>query len=152
MSDIASAFRDHLRTESTVTQYVGQRVRTRWARSSSFRDSSGKVQPYIIVLSISGDALHHQGGAMNRRNPRVEAHCFARTATAVNKTSNAVIGVMDGLTKTYMGRQNLFIRSIVLAVVPREVDEPPQDGSEDPVFRDLLEFDVWHEQDVPVFA
>lgn len=152
MSNIAAAIRDHLKTEPTVTAHVGARVSARWQKSSRFRNARGKVQPYIIVLQVPGESLHHQGGAMNRMNPRVEAHCFARTDSAVNDVSVAVLGVMDGLTKTYMGVQNLFVRSIVLATSPTHIDEPPEDGSDDPLLRDLLEFDVWHEQAVPVFA
>lgn len=152
MSDVTGAIRDHLKTESTVTQYVGSRVRARWAPYTDFRGSGGKVRPYIIVLQISGETLHHQGGAMNRMNPRVEVHCFAGVSSDANKLSTAVRGVMDGLTNRYMGRKNLFIRSIILAMPVREIDEPPQEGSDEAIFRDLLEFDVWHEQAVPVFA
>lgn len=152
MSDITSAIRDYLKTEPTVTAFVGPRVRTRWASCSDFRGSDGKVRPYIIVLQISGETVHHQGGAMDRMNPRVEAHCFAGVSSDANKLSTAVRGVMDGLTNRYLGRKNLFVRSIMLAVPVREIDEPPEDGSDEAIFRDLLELDVWHEQAVPVFV
>lgn len=152
MSDIAGAFRDHLKTESTVTDLVGTRVRTSWAPANYLRGSGGKARSYIVALKGGGQKLHHQGGVMSKVNPTVEVYCIAGTRSDANRLSTAVEGVLDGRPEGIMGRKNLNVRSVILPSPARELDEPPEDGSDNWVCKDLLEFDVWHDQDVPVFV
>lgn len=152
MSDITAAFRDHLKTESTVTDLVGTRVRTRWAPANFLRGSDGRPRSYIVISKAGGQRLHHQNGVMSKVNPTVEVYCIAGTRGEANRLSTAVTNVLDARPKGIMGRKNLVVRSVILPVEPRELDEPPQDGSDDWVCKDLLEFDVWHEQKVPVYA
>lgn len=152
MSDITGAFRDHLRTESTVTDLVGTRVRTSWAPASYIRGSDRKVRSFIVVLKRGGPRLHHQEGVMSKVNPTVEVYCIAGTRGDANRLSTAVTGVLDGRPEGLMGRKNLNVRSVILPEEPREEDEPPTDGSDYWLCKDILDCDVWHEQDVPVYA
>lgn len=152
MSDITGAFRDHLRTESTVTDLVGTRVRTSWAPANYLRGSGGKLRSYIVILKAGGERLHHQEGVMSKVNPTVEVYCIAGTRGDANRLSTAVTGVLDGRPEGLMGRKNLNVRSVIQPSEPRELDEPPQDSSDNWVCKDLLEFEVWHEQEVPIYA
>lgn len=152
MSDITGAFRDHLRTESTVTDLVGTRVRTSWAPANYLRGSGGKPRSYIVILKAGGERLHHQEGVMGKVNPTVEVYCIAGARGDANRLSTAVTGVLDGRPKGLMGRKNLNVRSVIQPLELRELDEPPKDGSDNWVCTDLLEFEVWHEQEVPIYA
>ncbi len=153
MSDVTRAFCDYLKAESTVTDLVGARVRTRWARAKDLRGSDRKIRPGIIVREApGGEQLHHQGGAMDRVRTVVDVYCVAGTDSEATDLTKAAQAVLDGRPEGVMGRKNLNVVGVKLLGPARELDEPPEDGSDDWVCKNLLEFEVWHEQKVLVFA
>lgn len=151
MSDITDAIRDHLVGSAGVTAICGTRIRRGWARASDFRDDDGNIQAYIIIIKTGGEGVHHMTAASALANPTLEVYCCAGTRGVANALSEAVREVMDGLRVSAMGDANLNVWTM-RGRPAVELDEPATDASERGVFKDLLVFDVWHAQSVPVPA
>ena len=142
MSDITAAIRDKLESVTAVTDIVSTRIRRGWADKLD-------IQPYILITKTAGGTQpHHMTAAVGLANPRIDIHCVASTRAGANALSEAVREALDGLPGTY-GDDNLSVKMIHLFGPAIEVDEDPKDGSQNTVFRDILEFEIWHAQSVP---
>jgi len=138
---ITEAIRDHLLDNTAVTDIVGKAVRESWAHHDQV--------PFVTIDGPYTTPENHQKGASARVSSKLQIDCWERSRGHAAVLSTAVREALLRISEGTMGGDDMIVRSVTLIDGPHAEDQEPTDQSKGGIFRDRMEFLVWHEQSVP---
>ena len=138
---VTEAIRDHLLDNSDVTNIVGEAVRESWAHHDQL--------PYVTIDGPHTSPEHHQTAELGRVESLLQIDCWEKRSRGhVARLSIAVRKALYRKTAAAMGGDALSVGPMMCVDGPRAMDQESTDGSKGGIFRDFMEFSVWHEQEV----
>lgn len=143
MSFVLSVY-EQLAADTTVTDIVS---------TSIYRGSAPQSAaiPYVVMHEISKPHAHHLGGASGLAMPRIQIDCIANDPDTCETISEAIRDTLDGFRGTLGTSNTTNVRKMWLDT---ELDDnfSPQDGSDVPIYRRIMDFSVAHAESVPSLA
>ena len=138
---VTEAIRDHLLDNSDVTDIVGEAVRESWAHHDQL--------PFVTIDGPHTSPEHHQTAEAGWVESILQIDCWGTSRGNVTVLSTAVRKALYRKAVGAMGGDSLSVRSVMCVDGPIAMDQPPTDQSKGGgVFRDMMEFSVWHAQEV----
>lgn len=137
---LTEAIRDHLLDNSAVTDIVGEAVRESWAHHDQL--------PFVTIDGPHTSPEHHQTAELGRVESMLQIDCWHKSRGHVTVLSTAVRKALYRKTAAAMGGDALSVGPMMCVDGTRAMDQEPTDGSKGGVFRDRMEFSVWHAQEV----
>lgn len=138
---VTEAIRDHLLDNSDVTDIVGEAVRESWAHHDQL--------PFVTIDGPRTSPEHHQTAEVGRVESSLQIDCWEeRSRGHVTRLSTAVRKALYRKTAAAMGGDSLSVGPVMCVDGPHNEDQSPTDGGKGGIFRDRMEFSVWHEQEV----
>lgn len=134
----------YLKTKTAITDLVGSGGS---ARISPAKINQGDGFPAIRFVITGGESHESLTGAVGNRQPNLQIDCYATTRLAATNLGEQVRLVLQGYRGT-MG--STFINGITLEN-RFELYEPTVDGSDNGKHREVLVFNVVHDESIPSY-
>lgn len=103
--------------------------------------------PYVVFETISSPGTHHMGGQSEIANPTFQFSCFGKTGPEAEAAKEAIRNAIVGFRGLW---DDVIISSVLLQDESDEFD-PPDDGSEDGTFSELMDITIWYKRPKPTF-
>lgn len=141
MADIGRGVRTYLAAQAAVSSLVGTRI---------YPDAlpQDATRPALVFTVISSVGEHHLTAAAGIARAIVQIDCYADTRLAANALSEAVRGEMQGY-RGAMGSE--YVQCCHLQNRIYDYDTP-EHGSDQGLYRVIMEWLIWHTESVPTFS
>lgn len=136
--------RTYLLTIPDITSLVGAGT---LARIRPSRLEQGDSFPAIRYAIPSGESHSHLGGGLGVRQPSLQIDCYGNSRNEAEELGEAVRVALH----TYHGMMNAtYVHSITMTN-RFELYEPASDASDTGAHREVLTFNVVHDEAIPAF-
>ena len=149
MIDIQRAFREILHRDDAVRALVGERITPFQAQQT---DADSQPAAHIVYHMISRNIERHLKGPIPLAMSRMQADLYATSYSTVQELAAAVNQATNGYSgRVEVSNDSLKIRSMRIDEW-QELREDENSASETSWHRVSMDFVIWHEHDVPLFA
>lgn len=112
----------------------------------------GTPRPAILIIDPDETGGHHQTGADGLVEARLQVEAWSYSKPEAAEVRNALRELLDGFPRGELGADGRTIDVEGIHLENRYLqEEPPDDGSDRPEFRGILDLKIWYRETVPEF-
>ena len=131
MASVEKSVYGKLSGTSAVTDLVSTRIYPHMARQ-------GDSLPYVTYFIVSSVPLNASTGSTDTVQTTIQIDVWAASASSAKAIADAIFTALDG----YNDATNAV--SYYTMQARRQEMDAPEDGSQRPIYRESMDWDVWH--------